>query len=665
VIPELGHFALILALLVAALAQCALPLLGAWRNNSAWVGLARPAALLHLALLVLAYGCLTTAFLQNDFSVKLAAEHSNSALPLWYKVTAVWGNHEGSILMWALILAGWTVAVAVFSRQLPAAMVARVIGVMGAISVGFLLFTLLTSNPFERLIPAAEEGMDLNPLLQDPGMIFHPPLLYMGYVGFSVAFAFAIAALMSGRLDSTWARWSRPWTTAAWVFLTLGIALGSAWAYYELGWGGWWFWDPVENASFMPWLAGTALIHSLAVTEKRGGFKMWTVLLAILAFSLSLMGTFLVRSGVLSSVHAFASDPARGVFILAFLCAVIGGSLALFAWRGPKVGVGGLFAPVSREGMLLANNVLLMVSTAAVLLGTLYPLAIDALGLGKISVGPSYFSAVFVPLMVPALFLMGVAPMAKWKQASLPELAVMLRWAAATSLAAAVITPLLMGKWTPLIGFMLFLAFWIFATTANVLWQRLRGHPRAVWGARLRSQTGSWWGMLLAHAGIGVFVVGATLVGGYQTEQDLRMEVGSSAAVGGYDFKLLGLKQVEGPNYRAIRATFEVSKDGKAVDTLYPEKRVYNASRSSMTEVAIDRGVLRDLYVSMGEPLDSGRAWSVRLYVKPFVNWIWGGCVLMALGGLMALLDRRYRLASARRAAAVLPGQSLASANPR
>ncbi|MCC7152289.1 MAG: heme lyase CcmF/NrfE family subunit, partial [Rubrivivax sp.] len=406
-IPELGHFALALALGVVVLAQVLMPLVGASRGDVRWMALARPAAVLHFLLVALAYGCLTAAFVGNDFSVLYVAENSNSNLPLPYRITAVWGGHEGSILLWLLVLAGWTVAVAVFSRGLPLPLRARILGVMGLISIGFMLFILYTSNPFERLLPAAEQGRDLNPLLQDPGMVFHPPLLYMGYVGFSVAFAFSIAALLAGRLDATWARWSRPWTTTAWMFLTLGIALGSAWAYYELGWGGWWFWDPVENASFMPWLVGTALMHSLAVTEKRGGFKMWTALLAILAFSLSLLGTFLVRSGVLSSVHAFASDPSRGVFILGFLVAVIGGSLLLFAWRGPKVGLGGAFDAVSREGMLLANNVLLVVATAAVLLGTLYPMALDALNLGKISVGPPYFDAVFVPLMAPALFLMG------------------------------------------------------------------------------------------------------------------------------------------------------------------------------------------------------------------------------------------------------------------
>jgi cytochrome c-type biogenesis protein CcmF len=541
-------------------------------------------------------------------------------------------------------------------------MVARVVAVMGLVSTGFLLFTLFTSNPFTRLIPAAENGRDLNPLLQDPGMIFHPPMLYMGYVGFSVAFAFAVAALISGRLDSTWARWSRPWTTVAWVFLTLGIALGSAWAYYELGWGGWWFWDPVENASFMPWLVGTALIHSLAVTEKRGGFKMWTVLLAILAFSLSLLGTFLVRSGVLTSVHAFATDPTRGIFILGFLVLVIGGSLALFAWRGPRVGVGGAFEPLSREGLLLANNVLLMVATAAVMLGTLYPLLLDALNLGKISVGPAYFNAVFIPLMVPALFLMGVGPIARWKKATLPELAVQLRWAAAAAFVAAVVATVALGKFAPLVGFFLFVAAWIVATTLTTLWQQVRGHPFSAWGRRLSLQTGSWWGMLLAHAGVAVFVIGVTIVGGFQTEQDLRMEVGSSANVGGYDFKLVGLREVPGPNYQAVQATVEISKNGKLVDTVYPDKRLYTVSRMPMTEVAIDRGITRDVYVSMGEPLDEGRAWSMRLYVKPFVNWIWGGCLLMAIGGFLAVADRRYRVTSRHHATQGLPA---GAATPR
>jgi cytochrome c-type biogenesis protein CcmF len=658
-IPELGHFALMLALLVAVLAQSVLPLAGTVRGQASWIALARPAAVLHFALLLLAYGCLTAVFVNNDFSVLLAAQHSNTALPLHYRVAAVWGNHEGSILLWSLILAGWTVAVALFSRQLPDLMVARILGVMGLVSCGFLAFTLFTSNPFERLIPAAADGRDLNPLLQDPGMVFHPPLLYMGYVGFSVAFAFAVSALLSGRLDATWARWSRPWTTVAWVFLTLGIALGSAWAYYELGWGGWWFWDPVENASFMPWLAGTALIHSLAVTEKRGGFKMWTALLAILTFSLSLLGTFLVRSGVLSSVHAFATDPTRGIFILGFLCLVIGGSLALFAWRGPRVGVGGAFDAVSREGMLLANNVLLLVATAAVMLGTLYPLVLDALNLGKISVGPQYFEAVFVPLMAPALFLMGVGPMARWKHAELPELAVRLRWAAAVSLVAALMATYLLGKFTPMIGFALLLAAWITCTTALTLYSRVQGYPVSQWMARLSQQTGSWYGMLLAHFGVAVFVVGVTVVGGYETEQDLRMQPGDVSESGGYTIRLEGFRDVRGPNYTAVRGEFSVLRDGRFVRTLYSEKRTYSVSGMPMTEVGIDRGFTRDLYISLGEPLEGGVAWAVRIYHKPFVNWIWGGCLLMAIGGLLAVSDRRYRLRRSE-AAARLPGGAAA-----
>ncbi len=475
-IPEIGHFALILALTMA-LSQSVLPLLGASSGNRSWIALARPSARGQFLFMVIAYACLTYAFVTDDFSVALAANHSNSLLPMHYKFTAVWGNHEGSILLWALILAGWTFAVSVFSKQLDERTLARVLGVMGLISCGFILFTLLTSNPFERLLPAAADGRDLNPLLQDPGMIIHPPMLYMGYVGFVVAFAFAIAALLSGRLDAAWARWSRPWTTVAWCFLTLGIALGSFWAYYELGWGGWWFWDPVENASFMPWLVGTALMHSLAVTEKRGGFKMWTALLAILTFSLSLLGTFIVRSGVLTSVHAFATDPARGVFILGFLVFVVGGSLALFAWRAPKVGAGGSFDSVSRESMLLANNVLLLVAAGAVLLGTLYPLVLDALGMGKISVGPPYFDAVFVPLMAPALFLMGIGPLARWRSAQVGDLARRLRWAAGVSLASAVVAPFVLGHWTPMIGFGLLLGAWVATHGSANLVIRIREHP--------------------------------------------------------------------------------------------------------------------------------------------------------------------------------------------
>ena len=646
-IYELGHVALIMALAMA-LAQSVLPLAGAHTGNQAWMALARPSARGQFLFLVIAYACLTHAFVTNDFSVALAARHSNSTLPLIYRITAVWGNHEGSILLWALILSVWTLAVSIFSKQLDARMAARVLGVMGLISCGFILFTLFTSNPFERLFPIPADGQDLNPLLQDPGMVIHPPMLYMGYVGFVVAFAFAVSALLSGRLDAAWARWSRPWTTVAWCFLTCGIALGSFWAYYELGWGGWWFWDPVENASFMPWLVGTALIHSLSVTEKRGGFKMWTALLAILAFSLSLLGTFIVRSGVLSSVHAFASDPARGVFILSFLALVIGGSLTLFAWRAPKVGLGGGFELVSRESMLLANNVLLVVAAAAVLLGTLYPLVIDALGMGKLSVGPPYFDSVFVPLMAPALFLMGVGPMTRWRQADAIDLARRLRWAAGVSVASAVIAFVLLRHWTPMIGLGLALAAWVASTAILNLVTRLREHPAPTLRTRLAAQPGSYFGMLLAHFGVAVFIVGVTVVSGFQSENDVRMEIGDTAKVAGYEMRLDKVEEIRGPNYVASRAALSVTRDGALVSILTPERRVYNVSRSPMTEVAIDRGLTRDVYIALGDPVGAG-AWSVRLHHKPFVNWIWIGCVLMALGGVLAVLDRRYRqLASSR-----------------
>jgi len=657
-IPELGHFALVLAL-VMALVQSVLPLWGAQTGHSGWMRLAAPAATAHCLLLVVAYACLTQAFVASDFSVKLAAQHSHTALPLIYRITAVWGNHEGSILLWSLVLSGWTFAVAHRSAALDLPMRARVLGVMGLISVGFLLFTLFTSNPFVRLDVPPLDGQDLNPLLQDPGMAIHPPMLYMGYVGFVVAFAFAVAALLAGRLDAAWAHWSRPWTLLAWMFLTVGIALGSFWAYYELGWGGWWFWDPVENASFMPWLVGTALIHSLSVSEKRGAFRRWTVLLAILAFSLSLLGTFIVRSGVLSSVHAFATDPARGVFILAFLAIVVGGSLALFAWRAPGIGAGDRFEPVSRESFLLANNVLLLSAAAAVLLGTLYPLIIDALGLGKLSVGPPYFQAVFVPLMAPALFLMGLGPLARWRSAQLPDLLTRLRVAAAVAALGAVAAAALLGVWTPMAGLGLFMAAWVAASTLAGAWQRLRDHPAPGLLARLGAQTGAWWGLQLAHLGVAVFVAGVTVVSSLSTESDVRMEPGQTVEAGGHRFTLRSVELVQGPNYTAGRATIDVVRDGQAVATLRPERRIYTVSRMPMTEVAIDRGVLRDLYVALGEPV-SATAWSVRLHHKPLVNWIWGGCLLMALGGLLAAADRRYRVARQRRAAEGTP----ASARP-
>ncbi len=646
-IPELGQFALILALLIA-LAQAVLPLAGASRGIPAWMAFASPAARGQCFFVAFAFACLAWSFLQNDFSVLNVASNSNSQLPLHYRFAATWGSHEGSMLLWVLMLNGWTVAVTLFSRHLPREMTARVIGVMGLLSAGFLLFMLLTSNPFERLLPAAADGRDLNPLLQDPGMVIHPPMLYMGYVGFSVAFAFAIAALLGGRLDSTWARWSRPWTTLAWCFLTIGIMLGSWWAYYELGWGGWWFWDPVENASFMPWLVGTALVHSLAVTEKRGSFKSWTVLLAICAFSLSLLGTFLVRSGVLTSVHAFATDPKRGIFILLFLSIVIGGSLVLFAWRAPRVGLGGKFNVVSRESMLLSNNVLLVVAAGSVLLGTLYPLFLDALNLGKISVGPPYFDSVFVPLMTPALFLMGIGPLARWKEASLPDLAARLKWALAVSVATALALPFVFGKWTPMVSFGLLLAAWILFTAGLNLWQRLRGVSGGLW-ARFAAQPRGYYGMLVAHCGMAVFIVGVTLVKGYEVERDLRMAVGDVVTVGENAFRFDGVEAVTGPNYRAARGAVAVIRDGKTVMTLRPEKRIYNAQQMGMTEAAISTGITGDLYVSLGEAVSDG-AWSVRIYHKPFVTWIWGGCLIMALGGFLALSDRRYRR-TARRAA--------------
>jgi cytochrome c-type biogenesis protein CcmF len=641
-IPELGHFALILALLLATLLGT-LPLVGAQRGIAAWMALARPLAAGQFLFIAFAYGCLAYSFVSNDFSVLNVATNSNSQLPLQYRIAASWGSHEGSMLLWVFMLGAWTVAVALKSRHLPDEMVARVLGIMGLVALGFLLFLLLTSNPFDRLFPPAADGRDLNPLLQDPGMVFHPPLLYMGYVGFSVAFAFAIAALIGGRLDATWARWSRPWTTLAWSFLTCGIMLGSWWAYYELGWGGWWFWDPVENASFMPWLIGTALIHSLAVTEKRGTFKAWTVLLAICAFSLSLLGTFLVRSGVLTSVHAFATDPRRGVFILAFLAVVIGGSLILFAMRAPKVGGGGRFEAVSRETMLLANNVLLIAAAGSVLLGTLYPLFLDALNLGKISVGPPYFDAVFVPLMTPLVFLMGVGPLARWKQATVPDLWQRLRWALAVSVVTALLLPFAAGGWKPMVSFGLLLAAWIVATTAVNVRERSRGARGGI-VAQLARQPNSYWGMIIAHLGIAVFIVGVTLVKGYETERDVRMSVGDTITVGGFTLRFDGTTEARGPNYRAARGTFEVSRNGEHVTTQFPEKRVYNAGGMPMTEAAIHNMLTGDLYVSLGEAVDGG-AWSVRVYHKPFVTWIWAGCLLMALGGLLALSDRRYRVA--------------------
>ena len=642
-IPELGNFALILAALVALILGT-LPLLGAHHNRMTWVAVARPATSALALLVTFSFACLAHAFVNNDFSVVYVAQHSNSLLPLQYRVAAVWGGHEGSLLLWMLMLTWWAFAVRMLSSQLPENMVARVLGTIGLVAFGFLLFILITSNPFDRLLPGAAEGRDLNPLLQDFGLIIHPPLLYMGYVGFSVAFAFAIAALLSGQLDAAWARWSRPWTTAAWCFLTLGIAMGSWWAYYELGWGGWWFWDPVENASLMPWLLGTALIHSLAVTEKRNSFKSWTVLLAILAFSFSLLGTFLVRSGVLSSVHAFATDPRRGLFILAFLTVVVGASFALYAWRAPTVGLGKRFALWSKESALLGNNVLLLVAALAVLLGTLYPLLLDALGLGKISVGPPYFDSVFMPLMAPTVFLMGVGPLARWKETDLPSLALRLRWAAAISVVASLATGALAGEVRPVSTLGLVMAFWIAASVATDVWERV--HPAgAAWadaGTRARQIPRALVGMMVAHLGIAAFCFGVVMVKTYEVERDVKMAVGDSTTVRGYTFVFNGVKELQGPNYVAMQGQMQVTRNGGVPLEMRPEKRIYRVQQNPMTEAAIDAGVTRDLYVSLGEQVEGG-AWIVRVYVKPFIDWIWGGCLLMALGGLLAVTDRRYR----------------------
>lgn len=654
-IPELGHFALVLAL-VLALVQAVVPLIGASRNRLALMAVGRPAAQGQFFFVVVSYVCLTIAFVQSDFSLQLAAANSHSATPLIYKITGVWGNHEGSLLLWAMSLALWTVAVTVFSRHLPEAFVARVLGVLGWVSVGFISFLLVTSNPFERLLPGAAEGRDLNPLLQDPGMIIHPPLLYMGYVGFSVAFAFAIAALLTGRLDAAWARWSRPWTTVAWVFLTAGIAVGSGWAYYELGWGGWWFWDPVENASFIPWLVGTALMHSLAVTEKRGAFRSWTVLLAIGAFSLALLGTFLVRSGVITSVHAFATDPKRGLYILALLVIVIGVSLVLYAWRAPRLTGGGSFGLVSRETSLLANNVLLAVAAASVLLGTLYPLFLDALNMGKISVGPPYFEAVFVPLMTPVVVLMMVGPFLRWKT---DGVAPVLRRLAPTFGAALVIgigTAFAVDHvtWRTVLG--LVLAAWVVLASLQLLGNRLRDRRGAAGlSARLRAIPGAWWGMWLSHLGVGVFIIGVTLVGSLDATLDVRMKEGQRAELAGYGFVFRGVQDADGPNYDAARATIGLYRGERQLTTLTPEKRLYRAQGMPMTEASIDIGPLRDVYVSLGEQLEDG-SWIVSLYYKPFISWIWMGCLLMALGGIFAAADRRYRRTAEHRAAAVAAG---------
>ena len=637
-IPEIGHFSLILSLFVA-LAMGVISVVGGQQGRGDWMALARPGAQALWLLTAISFGCLTYAFYTNDFSVSYVAQHSNSKLPGMYRIAGVWGGHEGSLLLWHFMLTSWMIAVAIFSRQLPDAMVSRVLGILSLIAVGFLLFMLVTSNPFLRLSDIPADGNDLNPLLQDPGLVFHPPLLYMGYVGFAVPFAFAIAALLNGRLDAAWARWSRPWATAAWLFLTLGIALGSWWAYYELGWGGWWFWDPVENASFLPWLIGTALIHSLAVTEKRGLFRNWTIVLAITAFSLSLLGTFLVRSGVLTSVHAFATDPKRGIFILLFLSVVVGGSLTLFAARASKVRSGGSFTLVSRETFLLVNNVLLATAAASVLLGTLYPLIVDALNLGKLSVGPPYFNAVFAPIMVPVLLFMVIGSYARWKSDSTRELIKKLGPVAILSVVLGTSAPLLAGDWSALVALGLTLGFWIVLGSLQQIYRQFK--DTANW----KSTPASFWGMHVAHIGIAVCVIGITMVKGYEAEKDVRMVIGDTVSVGGYTFRMTGIDAKRGPNYNAVVGEVELMKNGQLLRTLHPEKRTYFSSAMPMTEAAIDSSLTRDVYVSLGEQLEGGDnpAWAMRVYYKPFITWIWGGCLLMALGGAIAALDRRYR----------------------
>ncbi|MCH9694797.1 MAG: heme lyase CcmF/NrfE family subunit [Gammaproteobacteria bacterium] len=636
-IPELGHFALILALSLA-LCQALLPLIGAQRNDATMMSVARSAATGQFVFVAISFGCLTWAFLQDDFSVLYVASHSQLSLPTPYKVSAVWSAHEGSLLMWILILAGWTLAVARFSGDMPQKLVSRVIGVLGLLSVGFLLFALLTSNPFERLVPAALDGADLNPLLQDPGLAIHPPLLYIGYVGFSVAFAFAIAAMISGELDQQWAKWTRPWTTVAWLFLTMGIALGSWWAYYELGWGGWWFWDPVENASFMPWLIGTALIHSLAVTERRGLFKSWTLLLAITAFSLSLLGTFLVRSGIIVSVHAFASDPTRGFFILAFLGVVIVGALALYAWRAPSMDSSAGFALLSRETFLLLNNVLLVVATTVVLLGTLAPLIVEMLNGGKISVGAPWFEVAFLIPMLPLIFLLGLGMHTAWRKQASDSWIRVLRIPAIIAVVLGIVIPLLFyGRVSVMIAVGCILAVWM-VSTALVLplrsWRREKGTAGI---------TRSTLGMSVAHLGMGLFVLGATVVSSFGMEADRSIRIGESLELAGFEFELRELRQVQGPNYSAIEGVVEVRDGGEFIGTVRPQKRQYLVQKNWMTEAGIHSSLNKDLFVALGDQLGDG-VWSIRVQYKPMISFIWIAAFVMALGGVIAVSDRRYRV---------------------
>ena len=639
-VAEFGHFSLIIALFIA-LMQTVIPQIGASIKNQLWMSCARPLVLAQSLFISLSFICLVLLFINDDFSVRYVAENSNTLLPDRYKISAVWGAHEGSLLLWVLILAFWSLAVSMFSSKLPIQMVARVLAVLGFISVGFYLFMLFTSNPFDRSLPFfPSEGADLNPLLQDVGLIFHPPILYMGYVGLSVAFAFSVAALLNGTIDSAWARWVKPWTLIAWMFLTLGISLGSWWAYYELGWGGWWFWDPVENASFMPWLVCTALIHSLSVTEKRGAFTSWTLLLAIMAFSLSLLGTFLVRSGVLTSVHAFATDPARGIFILIFLIVVIGGSLLLFAFRGPTRKSSSKFSGLSKELFILANNLILIIITAVILLGTLYPLIADVLGWGKISVGPPYFNLFFVPLTLLLGLLMPVASILRWKKT--PRLNI-LKYFNGPLILSAIIggsLPLMYESYEPIAVISIFISSWIVLITLRDI-----GHKSSTKGSildGLKRIKVSYWGMVTAHIGVAICIIGVGLTSVYSVQRDVRMLPGEVISLANYQFEFVAIEPHEGPNYIADQATVLVTKNNSMIALLKPQKRRYFSSGQTMTEASIDSGIFRDLYIALGEPLQ-GDAWAIRIYIKPFVMWIWIGALFIAMGAVLASLDGRFK----------------------
>jgi cytochrome c-type biogenesis protein CcmF len=640
-IPELGHFALITAL-AFAICLSIVPMFGLYTGQQKLAAYAKPLTVGLFIFTAISITILGYSFVNDDFSVLYVASHSNTHLPYYFKISAVWGGHEGSLLLWTFSLTCWALAVAKFSGNVDQAFITRVLAIMGIIAVGFIAFTLLTSNPFERLLPNfPSEGRDLNPLLQDVGLIVHPPLLYMGYVGFSVAFAFAVAALLSGKMDAAWAKWSRPWTVAAWLFLTLGIALGSWWAYYELGWGGWWFWDPVENASFMPWLIGTALIHSLAVTEKRGTFKNWTILLAIFAFSLSLLGTFLVRSGVLTSVHSFAADPERGIFILYLLAITIGGSLTLFAFKASNVASFSRFALYSRETALLIANIILVTAAVTVLLGTLYPLLIDALKLGKISVGPPYFNAVFVPIMSLLFIFMGIGPLIRWKKAKKGELRKQLTMISIGSLVFGLAFPLIYaGEFNLKVAMGITLACWVALVVNKDLLNQLK-----LTKGKLNL---SHWGMAAAHTGIAITIVGVTLVSSYENEINVKMALNDKVEISGYQIEFNGIKAVEGANYSAEQGQMKLYKDGKYLALLQPERRAYRVQSMGMTEAAIDPGLFRDIYIALGDPLGNG-AWSVRVHYKPFVRWIWLGAFFMAFGGLLSMMDKRYRNKSRQR----------------